>query len=176
MEINERFLWAAAIIAAKPTSVLLEIGCGAGLLAGLIADKLTTGRITGIDQSQPMIRMATQRNQAAVSAGKAAFQTGSFAKMEFPDHTFDKVFAFNVNFFWKQPAKELQLISRCLKRKGELFVFYQTPGGIDRKLCEAIKTRLEENDFQVSDTLFGQFSVSAAFCIIAKPPGSLPQN
>lgn len=176
MEINERFPWAADIIAPKPTSTLLEIGCGAGLLAGLIAGKLTTGSITGIDQSQPMIRMAMQRNQAAVSSGKATFEAGSFAKAALPAHTFDKVFAFNVNFFWKQPAKELQLISQCLKRKGELFVFYQTPGGIDMKLCEAIKTRLEENGFHVSDTLFGRFPVSAAFCIIAKPPTSFPRD
>lgn len=38
MEVNERFSWAAAIIAPKPASVLLEIGCGAGILAELIAD------------------------------------------------------------------------------------------------------------------------------------------
>ncbi|MET3878666.1 methyltransferase domain-containing protein [Chitinophaga sp. OAE865] len=169
MEINERFTWAADIIAPKPASVLLEIRCGAGLLAELIAGKLSTGSIMCIDQSASMIRMAIQRNKRYVLLQRASFEAIGFADAVLPENKFDKVFAFNVNFFWKQPAKELALISRCLRSKGELFVFYQTPGGTDMKLCKAIKARLEENGFRVSDTLFGKFSASAAFCIIAKP-------
>lgn len=169
MGINERFTWAAGIIAPNPGSKLLEIGCGAGLLAGLIADKLTTGHITAIDKSQPMIRLATQRNQAYITAGKATFQVADFAKAPLPANTFDKVIAFNVNFFWKKPEKELLLIKRSMKPGGQLFVFYQTPYGIDMKLCELIKDKLQEHAFQVQDTVLGQFAASAAFCIIAKP-------
>lgn len=169
MEINERFTWAAGVIAPKPGSKLLEIGCGAGLLAGLIADKLTTGHITAIDKSQPMIRLATQRNQAYITAGKATFQVADFVKAALPENTFDKVVAFNVNFFWKKPEKELLLIKRSMKPNGQLFVFYQTPYGIDMKLCELIKQHLQEHAFQVKDTLLGRFTVSGAFCILANP-------
>ena len=169
MKTNERFSWAADIIAPRPASVLLEIGCGAGILAELIAGKLSTGHIMCIDQSASMNRMAIQRNKRYVLSHQASFEATGFADAVLPESKFDKVFAFNVNFFLKQPVKELALISRCLKSTGELFVFYQTPGGIDMKLCEAIKTRLEENGLRVSDTLFGKFSTSAALCIITKP-------
>ena len=169
MEVNERFSWAATIIAPKPASVLLEIGCGAGILAELIAGKLDTGKIMCIDQSASMIRMAIQRNKRYVLLHKASFEATGFADAVLQEKQFDKVFAFNVNFFWKQPAKELALISRCLKPAGELFVFYQTPGRIDMKLCKAIEARLEENGFRISDTITGNFAISAAFCIIATP-------
>lgn len=169
MEINERFSWAAGIIAPKPASVLLEIGCGAGILAALIAGKLSTGHITCIDQSASMIRMAVQRNKEYVLSHRASFEASSFADAVLPGKRFDKVFAFNVNIFWKQPAKALPLISRCMRSSGELFVFYQTPGGIDMKLCEAIKAGLEENGFRVINTILGKLTASAAFCIIAKP-------
>jgi len=169
MEINERFTWAATLIAPKPGSKVLEIGCGAGLLAGLIVDKLTTGHLSAIDKSQPMIKLAAQRNQAAIAAGKASFQVTDFAKATLRENTFDKVVAFNVNCFWKNPVKELQLIKLSMKRGGQLFVFYQTPYGIDMKLCELIKKNLERYSFQVQDTILGRFTASAAFCIIANP-------
>ncbi|WP_142687285.1 methyltransferase domain-containing protein [Chitinophaga polysaccharea] len=73
MERNERFTWAADIIAPKPASVLLGIGCGAGLLAELIAGKLSTGSIMCVDQSASMIRMAVQRNKIYVLLHRASF-------------------------------------------------------------------------------------------------------
>lgn len=169
MEINERFTWAAGIIAPKPGSQLLEIGCGAGLLAGLLADRLNTGHITAIDKSQPMIKLAVQRNRAYIMAGKASFQAADFAQAALPENTFDQVVAFNVNFFWKKPAKELLLIQHSMKPQGKLFIFYQTPYGIDMKLCELIKKHLQEHAFRVEDTILGRFTASAAFCILAKP-------
>ncbi len=62
MKVSERFTWAVSVLNIKPTDNILEIGCGAGVLAEQIANKLTIGTITAIDKSMPMINMARRRN------------------------------------------------------------------------------------------------------------------
>ena len=45
-KIPSRFIWAAGLLDIKPANKILEIGCGAGLLAEQIANKLRTGSLT----------------------------------------------------------------------------------------------------------------------------------
>ena len=78
MKIQERFAWAASVLTIKPDDHILEIGCGAGILIEHIALYLTTGTITAVDQSVPMITLASKRNQASLKAGKVDFVAGSF--------------------------------------------------------------------------------------------------
>ena len=73
MKLNERFIWAVSVLDIKPTDNVLEIGCGAGILAEQIANKLTTGKITAIDKSMPMIKIASRRNKIFIETGKATF-------------------------------------------------------------------------------------------------------
>jgi cyclopropane fatty-acyl-phospholipid synthase-like methyltransferase len=71
--IPERLVWAVDTLQVAPDDRLLEIGCGAGLAVSLVCERLHTGTITAIDQSEAMIRLAQQRNQANIAAGKAVF-------------------------------------------------------------------------------------------------------
>jgi cyclopropane fatty-acyl-phospholipid synthase-like methyltransferase len=48
----ERLLWAREVLNIKPNDNILEIGCGAGLMSKLIADRLKTGRLLAIDKSR----------------------------------------------------------------------------------------------------------------------------
>ena len=98
--INERFPWAAFQMDIRPGDSILEIGCGAGLLAGQIAAKLETGRLTAIDHSDAMIAKALKRNAAFVEDKTARFKAVSFMGFN-ADRSFDAVVAFNVNFFLK---------------------------------------------------------------------------
>jgi ubiquinone/menaquinone biosynthesis C-methylase UbiE len=40
----------------RPSNKVLEIGGGAGIFAGQIAGRLTTGKLTAVDKSKPMIK------------------------------------------------------------------------------------------------------------------------
>ena len=132
MKLNERFAWAASVLNGKPTDHFLEIGCGSGILAEQIAIQLTSGTITAIDKSKAMIKMAYKRNIRFIETGRAIFIIGDFAKSQL-GQSFDKIFGFNVNVFWKNPSRELELIKRYLKPKGHLYIFYQAPYDIDMK-------------------------------------------
>lgn len=170
MKTNERFIWAASLMDVKPTDHLLEIGCGAGLLVEQLALKATQGHVTAIDQSVPMITMASKRNQAFISSGKVTLIAGNFADYQFVEASFDKIVAFNVSLFWKAPEKELSLIKKALKPDGQLFVFYQTPKGADLKIAALIKTHLQNASYQlVDEQIYYEASSASAFGIIARP-------
>ena len=70
---TERHAWAAARIAADPAARVLEVGCGHGVTATLVAAGLEDGRLTAIDRSAKMIALAERRNAALVADGRAEF-------------------------------------------------------------------------------------------------------
>lgn len=163
---NNRFEWAAHLVYPEPDDQILEIGCGAGLLAELISASLSTGNLTAIDSSASMIRKAEKRNQFAITQGKLSLLTKPFAEAGFRK-TFNKIVAFNVNFFWKHPAEELKLVRKLLKPEGQLFVFYQTPGGIDLELMKKIEAQLVENGFSIFKRLVENKEPIRSFALIA---------
>jgi ubiquinone/menaquinone biosynthesis C-methylase UbiE len=71
---------------------LLEVGCGHGVSASLVCERLDSGHITAIDRSTKMIEMAAKRNRAAVAAWRADFQGVPLERADFGDDRFDKVF------------------------------------------------------------------------------------
>ena len=76
-KIADRFVWAVEMLELSPFDRLLEIGCGSGVAASLICDRLSSGRIVAIDRSPAMIRLASKRNRAHLALGKAAFHAAA---------------------------------------------------------------------------------------------------
>lgn len=151
----------------KPPDRVLEIGCGAGILVEQMAEKIRSGRITAIDRSAGMISMASKRNARFISAGKVKLITGDFTDSRFQKSEFKKIVAFNVNFFWKDPKQELRIIKKILKPGGELYIFYQAPFDIDITAAEPIKEKLEENYFEITETILKTMKPTSVFCIKA---------
>lgn len=153
----------------KPAFNVLEIGGGAGLLAELVAGKLGKGSFTGVDKSAPMIQKAVKRNQRYIDAGISEFIVSDFLKAKLRSSHYDRVAAFNVNFFWKDPERELGTIKRILKPGGQLYVFYQAPFEITAEAAEPIKQKLLENAFEILDIQLKKLVPTSAFCIVAEP-------
>ncbi len=173
IDIQERFSWTTSVLDLQAASQVLEIGCGAGILVTQIAGKLSTGTTTAIDRSGAMIKLAAKRNQAFITTGKVTLMVSDFLQTQLPKAAFDKIIAFNVNFFWKGPAKELLLIKDYLKPGGQLFIFYQAPYSKDTKKAQLIKEQLQQHAFQVKNILeYNPSGSGSAFCIVTTPePG-----
>jgi len=68
---------------------ILDVGCGTGVLTGLIGkelDRCSGGEIVGIDAAPKMIKVAERKR----SSPTTRFVTAAAERLPFPDATFDK--------------------------------------------------------------------------------------
>ncbi len=110
-----------------PDDRVLEIGCGHGVAAALVCERLGRGHLTAIDRSEKMVRAATRRNAAHVEAVKAEFLVADLEDFDPGDRRFDKVFAVRVGLFHREPGRARGMVERWLAPGGDLFVFYDQP-------------------------------------------------
>jgi ubiquinone/menaquinone biosynthesis C-methylase UbiE len=111
----------------RPNDRVLEIGCGHGVAATLVCERLEGGRLTAIDRSPKMIEAAARRNAAYVRAGKAEFLVGDLEKLDLGDRRFDKIFAVRVGLFHREPERARGIVDRWLAPGGAVFAFFDTP-------------------------------------------------
>ena len=111
----------------RPDDRILEIGCGHGVAAALVCERLERGHLTAIDRSAKMIEAATRRNASHLEAGKAEFIACDLEGFDPEDRRFDKVFAVRVGLFHREPEHARSIAERWLAPGGELFVFFDEP-------------------------------------------------
>jgi SAM-dependent methyltransferase len=166
--IPDRFIWAAETIQVQPEDIVLEIGCGTGLLAELISQELKSGHLTALDRSVPMITLAHKRNARFIESGISDILAEAFLKYEPGEVKFDKIIAFNVNFFWKDAVDEFEKIRSLLKPDGKLYFLYQPPYYIRPDAASPVKEQLKKHGFEIIELVFKKMIPVSAFCIIAK--------
>ena len=152
MAVPDRYRWAVDILDVQPSDVILEIGCGYGHSIPLICEQLSTGKLTAIDRSAKMASAASESNKEFIESGRAEILNCDLLDHALPASSFDKVFLFNINVFWMDPASELAEIRRLLKPDGRLFIFHQPPPGHDLdEFEEAFRANLAKNNFLLVD-------------------------
>jgi SAM-dependent methyltransferase len=108
-----------AALALAPGDRLLEVGCGGGLL---LRDALATGaRVTGLDHSADMVRLAGERAPAAEVV------LGSAEALPFADAAFTALAMAVVFLFLPEPVAVLRECRRVLEPGGRLAVFTSGP-------------------------------------------------
>jgi ubiquinone/menaquinone biosynthesis C-methylase UbiE len=111
----------------RPGDRVLEIGCGHGVAATLVCERLATGAYTAVDRSPKMIAAAQRRNAEHVAAGRAEFLVGSLEALELGERRFDVVFAARVGLFQREPERARRLAERWLAPGGRLVAEYDAP-------------------------------------------------
>jgi ubiquinone/menaquinone biosynthesis C-methylase UbiE len=111
----------------KPDDRVLEIGCGHGVAATMVCERLDGGRLTAIDRSPKMIEAAHKRNAAFVEAGKAEFLVQKLENMDLGDRRFDVIFAVRVGLFHREPERARALAERWLAPGGRVEAFFDEP-------------------------------------------------
>ena len=112
-----------------PGDRVLEIGCGHGVAATLVCERLEEGHLTAVDRSEKMIQAAARRNATHVEAGRAEFLVAHLESLDLKDRRFDKNFAARVGLFHREPERARGMVERWLAPGGELFVFFDQPSG-----------------------------------------------
>jgi ubiquinone/menaquinone biosynthesis C-methylase UbiE len=124
---SERLRAVVEQLGIRPNDRVLEIGCGHGVAATLVCDRLEGGQLTAIDRSPKMIDAAKRRNLAHIEAGKAEFLVANFEDLDLGDRRFDKVFAVRVGLFHRDPDRARAIAERWLAPGGEVFAFFDPP-------------------------------------------------
>jgi ubiquinone/menaquinone biosynthesis C-methylase UbiE len=130
------------LLFAKGNDIILEIGCGSGILLKQIADDLDDGFIEGIDFSKSMISIAQKKNKSHINSKKIAIRHGDFDELIFDDNHYDKIYSVNTIYFWKDPAVTISKIFDLLKPKGMLVLGFHDKS-------EMGKMNLDRNIFQL---------------------------
>ena len=112
----------------RPGDRVLEIGCGHGVAATLVCERLDGGFLTAVDRSSKMIEAASRRNAEHVAAGRAEFLVAPLEDLGLGDRRFDKIFAIRVGLFHRDPERAHGLVGRWLSRDGEVRAFFDEPG------------------------------------------------
>src|SRR5688500_20138430 len=100
-----------------PDDRVLEIGCGHGVAATIVCERLDRGRLTAIDRSAKMIAAAARRNAAYVESGKAEFLVADLNHLDLGDRGFDVIFAVRVGIFHREPERARALVERSEERR-----------------------------------------------------------
>lgn len=106
---------------------VLEIGCGHGVAATLVCERLEDGHLTAIDRSPKMIEAATKRNDRFVKSGLADFRVAAFEEFDPGGDRYDLVFAVRVGFFHRDPDGGRRVVEPWLAAGGAFRSFFDEP-------------------------------------------------
>ena len=153
MAASERLAWAADVVAPAPADRVLEVGCGHGVLLSLLAARLTTGSVVGVDRSATMTAAAGRRNRVAVEAGTVRLATARLTDAGLEGQVFDVVVAFDVRAFWTPPAPEWDVVDRVLAPGGRVVVaFSLMQGDVPAGVAEGVRRLAGERGLAVVAT------------------------
>ena len=108
----------------RPDDRVLEIGCGHGVAATFVCERLVGGRLTAVDRSPKMVEAASRRNASHIEAGRAEFLVARLEDLDLGERRVDKVFAVRVGLFHREPARARALVESWLAPGGSVSAFY----------------------------------------------------
>lgn len=115
--IEEMFKWSGA----KDPKTILDVGCGIGGTSRYLADKFPGAAVTGITLSPNQVRRGTQL-AAERNLSNVSFQVMDALAMQFPDNSFDLVWACESGEHMPDKAAYVKEMMRVLKPGGTLVV------------------------------------------------------
>ena len=135
--------WGCKLIeetAFKENDIVLDLGCGDGLLTRIIKDIVKDGYVLGIDSSTGMISKAKE------------YQTKNleFKQLDINDIDFEDKFTIiisNATLHWvKDHKKLLRNCHKALKKEGILRFNFAGEGNCSN-LIDVVKTKIDQNDY-----------------------------
>lgn len=94
---------------------VLDVGCGSGWAARLLASQTVNGHVVGIDVSDEMIRVAREQSS---DFSNVEFQVASAEQLPFPDDSFSHAFSMESLYYYDDIVKALSEIQRVLRPRG----------------------------------------------------------
>lgn len=154
---SSRQTWIVEQLPLQPTDHVLELGCGHGVAATAVCERISDGSYLGLDRSATMTAAASRRNAHHVADGRARFTTTTVAEAEL-EGPFDWVLAIHFPPLDRgDPSSELDALRPHLADGGALAVGFQP---LDAAGVPATVERLAEvlgaNGFAIEEVRRGE--------------------
>jgi cyclopropane fatty-acyl-phospholipid synthase-like methyltransferase len=104
-----------------PEHLVLDLGCGNGMIAEYISD-CTGAHITGLDYIPQAICQAQQRTTR--KSDRLAFIVGDINRLGFPGSAFDVILSIDSMYFSEDYAATLQALKAALRPGGQMALFF----------------------------------------------------
>jgi len=98
---------------------VLDVGCGAGWLARLIADQVPEGRVVGVDVSDEMVRRARRSHS---DLDNVMFVIGEAGEIPWDANFFTHTISVEAAYYWLDPQTALREIHRVLRERGKVWI------------------------------------------------------
>jgi ubiquinone/menaquinone biosynthesis C-methylase UbiE len=142
---------------------ILDVGCGSGATAIVLAQEFPQSEILGVDLSEPLLHLATLAAQAAGLADRVHFETGNAEQIPCEENSFDAVLSLNMVHIVEHPVQMLNEIERVLVPNGSLFIVdlrRSWLGLIEKEMKSALTLAEARTLFGRSSLREGSFSSS----------------
>jgi len=127
-QLTERFTLPIAarlmsLVPLSPTSQVLDVGCGTGVLCRLAATSLGVGgSVLGVDLSDGMLRTASALARSAPNGDRIRWQKGDAEQLALDDARFDAVVSLYALRHLPDPARALAEMFRVGRRRSVVVV------------------------------------------------------
>ncbi len=102
-----------------PTDNILDVGCGAGWLSRILAERVPQGRVIGMDISDEMVRRA---RRDAAELDNLMLVVGSADEIPWDGQFFTRAISVESAYYWPNPAAAMKEIFRVLREDGSLWI------------------------------------------------------
>ena len=126
---------------------VLDLGCGDGILTAQLADLLPKGKVVGIDASQGMIAVATEKEQPNL-----LFRRLDIDNLDY-ENQFDVVFSNSTLHWVKDHQQLLQNVHRALRAGGRIRFNFAGEGNCSH-LYSVVKAAIMRDEYR---QFFGNF-------------------
>jgi len=131
----------------------LDIGTGPAQIPILLAQKQPQIKITAIDLSAEMLKVAEREVQSAALGQQIVLQMGDAKKLPFADNHFDGIFSNSIIHHIPKPIQVMREVKRVLKPNG--LIFFRDLKRLDSVAdIDAIVNQYTKNDTKDQRKLF----------------------
>jgi ubiquinone/menaquinone biosynthesis C-methylase UbiE len=168
-KISPRIAWVVEMLQLQPADAVLEIGCGHGVAATIVAERLSGGTYLGLDRSVRMIAAAERRNQAHLESGRIRFVQANVEEWSPPTGAFDVAFAINVAILADGSSGAAEVVHCALKPGGRVHFCFQAPQrGTLAAIVAWARETFTQAGFTIEQTIQSSEEQGRVTCIVAR--------
>ena len=151
----------------KPSSRVLEVGCGSGVFSVEVARRVPAGHLELFDLQPEMLERARRKIQTAGLADVVGYTQGDARQLPFPPGSFDVAFLVAVLGEVPEPRECLRALWRVLRPGGVLSITEHLPDP-DFSRLSSLRALVEGEGYDLEEHFGPPWSYTANF---RRPPG-----